>query len=370
MMRWLAVITIPLLAGHAMGFDVLEISLMEGEARQQAIREFLKADIKTALPEDAVELLDPKYNLTTEQVETVFFAVAPRMKRQDIPKLSTLASSPIADVAIPSLQLLGRSGNSDAVSVLRLRMRDKNPDIARAALVGLGFTGRKSVRRDLQKHAAQLTATMQQDQWQQHASLPAAAAEALTVMGDVTYADAWLDYAGRTWEVFKFSVYQSTRTTYNTASQIRIATRESKTLKSRLRYIRLNLITIMRESPEQLAGIIASCDNGYALDLVYEALPAVLNAQNAGQWLPLLQSPSNELKGLYLDLAQPLLNETDKQAVRASLRAHAAAKDDVRARIFALRHLHWLPEAEQQPLRQQMLQDNSSWVRREAAAAQ
>ncbi|MDP6503452.1 MAG: hypothetical protein QF886_07540, partial [Planctomycetota bacterium] len=74
------------------------------------------------------------------------------------------------------------------------------------------------------------------------------------------------------------------------------------------------------------------------------------------------------IKSMYLDLGEPFFDAATKQKVQDSIRAHAQRANDIRSRLFAVKHAHWLPGEERDALLEAMTRDENVWVRHEASA--
>ena len=364
MIKAIALLLLLAISSQATAVDAFELSMLEGDARREAVHEFLKQDLSKSPVEDLIGLLDSQFKLTQKQIDTIYFVVVDRIEGKSFQLLSEFSRSPDPTVAACALRLLGRTSNRDALQILVRKSKAENDIVAVAAISAMAHLSDKAANNHLENIARDLLRMLEQNDWYDHAVRPGAAAGALLIRGDSKYAPLWLDYIGMSWERFKMLAFRATRTTYNTASQIRLDRQAAESLKQQLQYIRHDLRNIMRAHPQQMVQHISKSNNGYTLDLVYDALPDVVDAQSAATWLLLLKSPSNPLKDLLLQLIRPIATDELRARIRQSLIDHSADTQSVPSRVFAVQHSDWFELADQQSLLEKCQADPSPWVRR------
>lgn len=352
------------------GQDLIDLFDMEPEARQKAVREFVETKAAKAPLSDVIGLFDPDLALGPDDLDALYFVIMPRMPREEFPLLSSQGKSMQPGVAAPALRLLGRSGNKDALAILKARLEDPEPEVAIAAAEGLGYLANPQAIGALRPKAEGLRPSPEvvNRPWDPGRRLRVSAALALAQLGE------WGPFANALNEVGEANAsrltgtYGACRTTYNSPDQCRMSLKHVLMLKKWFRFVVPGLEDLCRRSPDRFAAAVGGCRHPYAVDMAYGVIYKVLDRDNASAMLPLLNSISNEIKSLYLDVGEPFFDEPTIRKVRESIRAHAKRGDDPRARLFAIAYADRLPGPEQEALLQAMQKDDNPWVRHEAAA--
>lgn len=365
----LALLSLATLSRRASGQDIISLLDLELERRLKTVREFIETKAAAAPLADVVGLFDPDLALGPNELEALYFVLAPRMKREELPLLSTQAKNMQPGVAAPALRLVGRSANKDAFDILSERLEDKEPEVILAAAEGLGCLQDRRAIPVLTPLAARLPSAPPAGKvWDAGRRIPVSAGLALAHLGEWSrFLDALNELGGAN-ESRLGCTWHACRTTYNSPEQCRMSLKHVLMLKRWFRFVVPSLEALCRKDPSRFAAAVARCQQPFALDMAYNVVHEVLDKENAVAMLPLLNCISNEVKSLYLDLAEPFLDEPTKQKVRDGIRSHAKQSENLRARLFAIAYAHWLPKPEGDALLEAMAKDENPWVRHEAAA--
>jgi len=368
--KLLLFVTCALLPLVVSGQSIIDLLDLEPEERVKAVQKFIETRAAEAPLSDVLTLFDPDLALGPGQLEAAYFVIAPRMERKEFPVLSGQAKSMEPGAAAPALRLLGRSGNQDAYQILTERLKDKVLAARIAAAEGLGYLGDRKAIPSLEPLTSGLTASPEVGNrpWNTDRRSAISAALALTQLGKWDAFPNALNELGQANASRLQSTWGACRTTYNSPEQCRVGLKHVLGLKRWFRHVVPWLQRLCRDQPARFAAAIGDCRHPYAIDMAYAVIHKILDKQNAAAMLPLLNSISNEIKALYLDLGKPFFDAPTKQKAQDSIRSHAKRTEDPRARLFAIAYAHWLPEAERTALLKALRKDDNPWVRHEATA--
>lgn len=358
-------------AAPALALDILDLMGMERRERVDTVAAFLASDAPDTDPAVLIALFNPDLELDPDQLKAVYRMVRKQMPRQSYPELSAAARSRIPAIAVPALRLLGRSANPDAFDVLNERLQDSNEAVSNAAIDGLAALGDPAALPLLEPRARTFPDAdrMPPDEYCSRLKAPMSAALALAHLGDWSVFDAFLEGLGDINRTRYELIWNACRTTYNTAEQCEAALKAALRIKDWLHIVIPSLHELAAAQPAAFARTLAASAHPYAVDAGYGVVAEVLRPDNAAEMLPLMSSPSAELKNLYVDLAFEWLGSDAAEAVRNTIREQAGNERDVRARLFGLAQSGRLPAEEREAILLVRLSDSSAWVRYEAAVA-